>query len=123
MTVDLPPDHLVLVSDQPDSAGRMDPGYVFINVGDAFERDHAATYAHANTARLSFGSAQLGLAHLLAEGGAAYLPQRMVAGHIAAKRLHSLDAPQFQRPIYLTANRKAVANWPWFDDCVSRLQG
>lgn len=122
MNIDLPPDILVLVSTRANGPVRFDPGYVFVAGGEAFQRTHAAAFADAATARLSFGNAQLGLAHILAEGGSAYIPQRLAAPHIAKGRLHILDAPQFQRPVFLVAHRQATANWSWFEDCVSALQ-
>jgi DNA-binding transcriptional LysR family regulator len=115
--IDLPRDRLVLVSTNPDSPLKFDPGYVFVEAGEAFGRDHAAAYADANTARISFGNAALGLEHLLNSGGSAYLPQRMIKRHVTAGTLHFLaNAPVFERSKYVIYNRAAPENWPWFDD-------
>jgi len=75
---DLPPDELVLVSTDPDSPITFDPGYVFVEAGEAFGRDHALAYADADIARLSFGNTQTAREFILERGGSAYLPLRMV---------------------------------------------
>ena len=122
--IDLLPDRLILVSTDPASPLRFDPGYVFVDAGEAFGRAHAAAYADAGTARLSFGSAIEGRAHLLAHGGSAYLPQRIVSDDLSAAHLHLIpDAPTFQRRIFVLVNREARAAWPWFDTCVAAIGG
>ncbi len=119
---ELPPDTLVLVSTKADAPLRFDPGYVFVEAGPEFARDHATFYADASTQRLSFGSAQLGLAFILDHGGSAYLPWRMVAERVADGRLHRIaGAPEFMRPVFLVANRRAMDAWDWFDDIVKSL--
>ncbi len=121
--IDLEVDRLVLVSTKADSPLKFDPGYVFVEAGEAFGRDHAAAYADANTARISFGNASLGLAHLLEAGGTAYLPQRMVTDHVNQGTLHLLKyAPVFERSKYLIYNRAASENWPWFEGIAELLE-
>ncbi len=108
-------DELVLVSDAPDTPIEFDPGYVFVDGGEQFAKDHAAAYATANIARLSFGTASLGLAHLLARGGSAYLPRRLVDPHLGTGTLHLLTAPTFQRDVHLVAPVDAGDAWPWLE--------
>lgn len=118
----LPPDRLVLVSDRPDRPIRFDPGYVFVEAGEEFGRAHAAEFADAGTASLTFGDARLGLEHLLSEGGSAYLPARMANPHIATNRLFQLpNAPEFSRRVFLTVNTSARQAWEWFDDSVAGI--
>lgn len=98
-------DQLVLVSTRADSPVKSDPGYVYIEYGEEFEREHAAAYADADIARLSFGQADLGLEHILQNGGSAYLPLRIVQPLLHDQKLFVLKgAPQFQRKIYLVIN-------------------
>jgi len=123
LTVELTADTLILVSDRMDTPTQPHQGYIFVAGGMDFGRDHATANTDAAISHVSFGSAKLGLAHLLAEGGSAYLPERLVTLHLANQRLYPLDAPTYRRPVYLVANRQAIANWAWFDDCVSALQG
>ena len=112
-------DQLVLVSTQKDSPITFDPKYFFVEAGEEFGREHAATFADANTARISFGSATLGLEYLLSEGGSAYLPLRLARPHIASGAIYILDkAPTFERRAYLIVNKTASKAWPWFENCL-----
>lgn len=121
-TTALGDERMVLFSTRPDSPMRFDPAYVYVDAGEAFARRHAAAYADADTARVSFGCAVWALDHLLAHGGSAYLPERLAAPHLAAGTLHPVpDAPVFPRPTYLVTNDAAAADWPWLPDLVRRL--
>ena len=118
----LPEDRLRLYSTRADSPVIGDPGYVFVEAGEAFGRDHAAAYSFADTARLSFGSAILGLAHITDHGGSAYLPDRVAKQSVEEEALHLLsEAPTFQRPAYLITNEASAARWPWFSDVLTAL--
>lgn len=118
----LRPEQLRLYATRPDAPTRFNPDYVYIEAGNTFGRDHAATYADASPTRLSFGNASVGLAHILKEGGSAYLPERMARQHVTAGTLFALeDAPEFARDIYLTFNKAAQAKWDWFDELVTTL--
>ena len=113
--LELAPDRLVLVATRPDVPMAFGPDYIFVEGGPGFGRDHAAAFAEEPPARLSFGNATLGHAHLLRHGGAAYLPERLIGADLAAGRLYPVaDAPVFTRRLYLTSNRSAQAAWPWF---------
>lgn len=119
----LPPDRLVLVSTDPDAPMRFDPGYVYVEAGEEFGRWHAAEYADADIARISFGSSDLGLEHLLAVGGSAYLPERIVAPLTGAGRLHRIEqAPDYERRVYLSVNSDAADSWSWLDQAVGELK-
>ena len=120
--IPLTTDTLRLVSTVADSPIKFDPGYVFVEAGEEFGRQHAAAYADADASRLSFGNAQLGLEYILAHGGSAYLPERIAASFVAAGRLFYLDeAPTFERSAFVVANVAALAAWPWFDECLRSL--
>lgn len=109
------PDEIVLVSTDPSRSTVSDDTYVYAEAGDAFGRWHAVSFADAGVARLSFGSAFLGLQHILAHGGMAYLPKRLADPYLQRRRLHLLvDAPVFTRPAYLAVNVVAKEAWPWF---------
>lgn len=109
-------DQLVLVATKADTPIKFDPGYIFVEAGEEFGKQHAAAYADADTARISFGNAQLGLEYILEHGGSAYLPERIVRTQLANGELFLLDeAPVFERNAFIVANKSAVAKWPWFD--------
>ena len=119
---ELPDDSLRLYSTRSDSPIVGDPRYVFVESGEAFGRDHAAAYAAADTTHLSFGSATLGLTHVLAHGGSAYLPERIAQAAIKARKLYLLEnAPVFNRPAYLIVNEASAKGWPWFSDALLAL--
>lgn len=111
----LPPEHLVLVSDRPDSPMRFDPKYIYVESGEDFRRRHSAAYSDAGTARLSFGRAEWALEEIQTNGGSAYLPKRLVADDIDSGKLHLVeDAPDFTRNAYLVLSERA-ATWAWLD--------
>ena len=118
----LPEQDLVLVSTNPEAPLRFDPGYVFVEAGEEFGRNHAAAYADAGVANISFGSAVWGMEYLLREGGTAYLPEGLVEEPLATGVLHRIEAPVFQRRAYLITNDAAVAAWEWLPPAISALQ-
>jgi len=116
--IELEPDQLVLVS--PDGSWDADP--VFVEAGEAFGRDHAATYAGDDAARLSFNAVNLGLDHVLTNGGRVFLPLRVVSPLVTEGRLAVVaGAPSFERKVYLTVNVAARAVWKWFDPTVAQV--
>ncbi|MEM8791953.1 MAG: LysR family transcriptional regulator [Pseudomonadota bacterium] len=118
----LTPDQLILVSTSPDAPLKFDPGYFFVEAGQEFGREHAAAYSDAGTAKISFGSATLGVEHILTHGGSAYLPKRIAQPLIDTGALYRLtEAPEFERPAYLLYNDTAVSEWPWFEEAISTI--
>lgn len=116
-------DKLVLVSTRKDTPLKFDQGYVFVEAGDDFGRKHAAHFADASAARISFGSAVLALEHIAREGGSAYLPERIAGQHPAGKDLLKVSgAPIFERTAFLVTNNSAREAWPWFDDIIEEIK-
>lgn len=109
-------DRLLLVSTVPRPRMRWDPRYVYVDFGEAFRRAHAAAYPDGDTPTVVFGCAVWALDHILAWGGSAYLPERMIAAHLAEGRLHRVpDTPDFSRDAYLVADRRTALHWPWLE--------
>lgn len=118
----LPEERLVLVSTRPDSPIRFDPKYVFVEAGGEFGRRHAATYADAAVADISFGAAEWGLQHLLDHGGSAYLPYRIARPYLDNKTFFLLEeAPEFKRRAYLVVNDAAAAGWDWLPETIQKI--
>lgn len=108
---DMGTDALICVSTIEDGPIRFDPAYVYVEAGEDFGRWHAAQYANAGTAKLIFGTATLGLAHVLQNGGSAYLPQRLVARHLQRRRLfHLAEAPTYHRKAYGVITEQALGD-------------
>lgn len=119
----LPPEHLVLVSDRADSPMRFDPAYVFVEGGADFRERHAATYADADTAQISFASAVWAREHLNTAGGSAYLPMRLVADDLASGALFRVaDAPEFTRNVYVVTTDTGMANRAWWPPLLEQLR-
>jgi DNA-binding transcriptional LysR family regulator len=112
-------DRLILVSTDKDSPIRFDPNYIFVEAGDEFGRQHAADYADANTAKLSFGSARWGLDYILKNGGSTYLSERLVQDHLLDGRLVKLEgAPVYDRNVYLTVSERVASQWDWLEPMI-----
>ncbi len=115
-------DQLVLVSTLPDSPIKFDPNYIYVESGEEFGRQHAAAYADANIAQMSFGSAVMALDYMSKSDGTAYLPKRIIETQLAEGIFHQLiEAPVFERRSYIVVNQTARSSWPWFDDCIASL--
>ncbi len=115
-------DQLILVSTDASSPIKFDPGYIYVEAGEEFGREHAEAYADANVARTSFGNAQMALNFLLHNGGSAYLPRRIAASYLQDNLLYELkDAPVFTRRTYIAINKNARAAWPWLDACLETI--
>ena len=115
-------DRLILVSSTPRALMRWDPRYIYVDSGEEFRRDHAAAYPDGDTPTTTFGSAVWALEHILAHGGSAHLPDRLIAAHLAAGRLHEVPgAPVFKRSAYLVVEQRAAAQWPWLEAEIASL--
>ncbi|MCJ8143920.1 LysR family transcriptional regulator [Ancylobacter sp. A5.8] len=76
--------------------------YVRVEWGDDFRGGFSEAFPDLPAPVLSVGLGALGLKYVLALKGAAYLPQSLVAGRLAAGELVAVaGAPVFRRPIYI----------------------
>jgi len=108
-------DRLKVYSTDPGGPIRFNPDYVYVDAGDEFSRQHMTHYADAGTARLGFSTARLALDHILAHGGSAYLPSRLVRAS-GTRALHILkEGPVFDRDIWLAVRDGTAQDWDWFD--------
>ncbi|MGE0211938.1 MAG: LysR family transcriptional regulator [Parvibaculaceae bacterium] len=115
-------DELVLVSSERDAPATLDQGYVYVDHGEEFRRQHAAAFPGELTSAVTIASSDWALDHLLRNGGSGYLPVRHVGGHLAKGRLHVVDgAPGFRRRVYAVENAQAVRGWDWYDAAVTAV--
>lgn len=118
----LRPERLVLYATRPDNPIRFTPDYIYVDLGEEYREQHAAAYANAGVSRVSFDSAIWALDFLVANGGSAYLPDRLAQPYVTDGRLFAIDeAPVFTRNTYLVVNDVAAAGWDWFSDLVREL--
>ena len=118
----LPPDDLVLYATEPDRPIRFDPGYIYVDLGPEFRASHAVAFSDIGTARVTFGSATWALNYMLQSGGSAYLPRRMATADVQTGRLFEmLDAPTFQRSIFLIVNPTAASRWTWMPSLLEKF--
>lgn len=116
-------EQLVLYSTRPDSKMAYDGDYVFVDAAHGqFSRLHARAYAHADIAKVSFGSAVWALNYLQRHGGSAYLPTHLATQPLMDGVLYPvLNAPEFSRKRHLVINNAAADNWPWLSELVAQL--
>jgi len=94
---------LVMVSHEAATGAleALGEGYVMVDWGLAHAVHHRRLFPDAPEPRIRLGQAKMALSYLLALGGAAYLPLRMVSDELAAGHLHLVaDAPSIDRSAY-----------------------
>ncbi len=107
-------DQLLQVSTTPRGTMRWDPTYVFVDYGPAFRARHTQVWPGKDTAAMSFNNPEWALTHLLAHGGSAYLPERMIGACLVAGSLHLVDgATSFTRRTFLTWREGSEAAFSW----------
>ena len=116
-------DRLLLVSTKPRSLMRWDPHYVYVDCGEAFRMNHAASYPEADTPLTTFGCPQWALDHLILNGGSAYLPERLIKMHLKNKQLYVVeDAAEFSRTAYVVLNSGRTSSWSWLPEFIDSLE-
>lgn len=105
---------LVQVSTLKRKAVKWDPDYVYVDHGPGFRNWHAECWPGDETATMTFSNPDWAKAHILARGGSAYLPARMVEGEIAEGRLFTVEgSPSYDRATYLSWRRASAQLFPW----------
>ncbi|HEX9570275.1 MAG TPA: LysR family transcriptional regulator [Rhodospirillales bacterium] len=95
-------EHLMLVSTDLKTKAPWEPGYIFVDWGPEFRNEHMATFPTQQSPVISVTYGPLALQHILANGGSAYLPHRIVARMLKDGRLYDIaKAPRFTRPVYV----------------------
>jgi DNA-binding transcriptional LysR family regulator len=108
-------DEIILVSRKPLAAPRLDAGYVYVDHGDEFRRQHAAAFPEDVTSALVIASSGWALDHLLRNGGSGYLPRGHADPLLKQGELHLVPgAPSFTRRVYVVENAQTVRPWGWY---------
>ena len=107
-------DRLVQVATVSREAKAWDEGYIYVDLGPDFRRQHSLAWPGDDTAHITFGSSSWALAYLLNKGGSAYLPWRLARPHVEAGRLYPVrGAAEFSRTIHFNYRKDSVAAHPW----------
>lgn len=94
-------------------------GYVFVDYGEQFRRDHAVAFATMEPAALTLASARWAIDYLAHWGGSGYLPRRHKHLFTRDRRARILArSPVLRQTIYLVENTDATRQWPWFAEAI-----
>jgi len=98
------------------------PGYVFIDYGEQFRRDHAVAFAHMGPAAVTLASARWAIDHLSRWGGTGYLPRRQASRLEKGHRARVLaESPVIRQTVFLVENPEVTRHWPWLADAIAAL--
>ncbi|MGI3184915.1 LysR family transcriptional regulator [Nioella aestuarii] len=95
-------DRLILVTSSPDLMWQKQ--YIYVDYGPLFRAQHAEAWPTDETAALAFSNPDWALDHMRRDGGAAYLPVRIVQGDMDRGCLHPV-------PGALSFDRRIVLSW------------
>ncbi|MDP2325165.1 MAG: LysR family transcriptional regulator [Gammaproteobacteria bacterium] len=92
-------DQLILVSAEPGNDFRS--RYVFMDWGDSFRSAHSEAFPDIHSPGLSIEMGPLGVALLINDRAAGYVPERLVRSHLQQQLLFRIpDAPVFPYPAF-----------------------
>jgi DNA-binding transcriptional LysR family regulator len=113
-------DELLLVSANCDRSAALDSGYIYVDHGDEFRRQHAEAFPEARPSPVTIAASDWALEYLLRTGRKGYLPSRLVGPLISSGRLYRVaGAPSFTRRVYLVENARATQPWSWYEGAVA----
>jgi hypothetical protein len=112
-------DELILVSARGDQSAALDSGYVYVDHGDQFRRQHAEAFPEARPSPVTIAASDWALEYLLRTPSKGYLPTRVVSPLLTSGRLHRVEgAPSFLRRVYLVESARATRSWGWYEAAV-----
>lgn len=99
-----------------------DPLYIYVDLGEEFHRNHAASFPIDETPHLSFTSATKAMGYLLEQGGSAYLPWRQSQPYTLDGKLFPVQGvPVFSRHIYANWNANSLTLNPWIVELTEKI--
>lgn len=108
-------DMFVQFATVPREVQRWDPSYVYVDLGERFRLFHAHAYPVEESATVTFNNPSHALAHILRDGGSAYLPTRLVETS-ARGQVHAVTgAPRLGRQVWMGAQRERLSVWQWIE--------
>lgn len=116
-------DVLIEVSTVSRKLVRWDPLYVYVDYGEEFRRWHVEKYPVDDTAVVTFSNGSFALEHIIAQGGAAYVPLRLVKDALVEETLFEVEeAPRFHRMVYLSSNKNRTQKWSWLEKSIDSFR-
>lgn len=100
--------------------GTAGAGYVYVDYGPQFRRDHAVLFARESPSAITLASARWAIDYLSRTGGSAYLPKRHER-HYSPRGLVMHGAPTLEQTIALVENTSVTGKWTWLDEALSGL--
>jgi DNA-binding transcriptional LysR family regulator len=114
-------DEIVLVSSDRNLTAPPAPGYVFVDHGEEFRRQHAEAFSTLATP-ITLASSDWAVDHLLGNEGSGYLPRRYASPLLAGERFKVVaDAPIFRRRVYAVENTQTVTKWDWYEAALAEV--
>ncbi|MEZ5922932.1 MAG: LysR family transcriptional regulator [Hyphomicrobiaceae bacterium] len=112
-------DDLVRVDFKPPR-GSTGAGYVYVDYGAQFRRDHAVLFARESPSAITLASARWAIDFLSTAGGSAYLPSRH-ARHFGTRGKVVASAPRLTQAISLVENTSVTRQWDWLDQALTSI--
>lgn len=97
-------------------------GYVFVDYGEQFRRDHAVAFANIGPAAITLASSRWAIDYLARWGGSGYLPRRHKSLFERNRRARVLGAsPVLRQTVFLVENTDVTRHWPWFAEAIADI--
>jgi LysR family transcriptional regulator, flagellar master operon regulator len=97
-------------------------GYVFVDYGEQFRRDHAVAFANIGPAAITLASSRWAIDYLTRWGGSGYLPRRHKSLFERNQRARVLSAsPILRQTVFLVENTDVTRHWPWFAEAIADI--
>lgn len=115
-------DSFVQVAFDPPPGAERSGGYVYVDYGDRFRRDHAIAFSGAPPPAVTLASASWAIDHLTRWGGQGYLPRRRLAELPSGRTRLVADAPVLRQTVHLVENTATTRHWPWFEPLAAAIK-
>ena len=97
-------------------------GYVFVDYGEQFRRDHAVAFANIGPAAITLASSRWAIDYLARWGGSGYLPRRHKSLFERNRRARVLGtSPVLRQTVFLVENTDVTRHWPWFAEAIADI--
>jgi DNA-binding transcriptional LysR family regulator len=103
--------HMVSSQNNLEVSSALESNYIMVDWGLAYALQHRQLFPDAPEPLLRVGQAKIAFEHMLALGGVAYLPLRMIKHHVENKKLFLVQkAPKIRRNAYAVYPVRGLRN-------------